>query len=70
MIFFAGGIVLGVIIDKDTVFKGTVRIKQRGKGNTQAPEIVANIKDKAQSRKERRLAKKQARIDRKLRKKD
>ena len=66
----AMGIIIGVVIDKDTVFKGNVRIKQRGKGNTQAPEIIANLGEKLQSRKEKRLAKKQARIERRLKKND
>jgi len=40
---FAGGVIVGVWLDKDTYFKGNVKIKQRGKGNVQKPEITAEM---------------------------
>lgn len=34
IIFFAGGIIVGMLIDKDNVYNAQIRkIKQRGKGN-------------------------------------
>lgn len=56
---FLAGVVVGIIIWEkigvDDVFKGTVRIKQRGRGNVQSPEIKAEITPK-ESRKEKRAA--------------
>lgn len=66
IIFFllggAGGIIVGVkwLADK-TVYNGKVKIKQRGKGNRQDPQINVEI----DSREERRLERIKARLERK-----
>jgi len=70
------GVILGLIIgvkwlgDK-TVYNGSIRIKQRGKGNIQKPEIVVEIEDKPRriDRIQARAEKKKARIERRLEKK-
>jgi hypothetical protein len=37
------GLVLGVLIDRDTVFKGLVKIKQKGRGNTLNGEFDVHL---------------------------
>lgn len=55
------GVILGIIlweqIGTDDVFKGRVKIKQRGRGNIQKPEIEVEITPK-NKREERKLARK------------
>ena len=64
------GMLLGVILaiklnlGVDNLFKGRVRIKQRGRHNTQAPTIKAEIKPKT-----KRGDKKQPKVRRRNRKK-
>ena len=56
-IFFIGvsvGIVIGVLIDKDTVYTGKLKLKQRGRQNVQAPEIKAEISKRKQRRLDRK----------------
>ena len=60
--FFALGMISGILlwekIDVKTIFKGTVKLRQRGRGNTQLtdirPQIDANVEGKKQQRKNRR----------------
>ena len=79
-LFFIGlsaGIAVGVkwLGDK-TVFKGSVRIKQRGKGNVQKPEIIAEIDEKQANTgvlskwRQRRIERKKKRALRRLEKID
>jgi hypothetical protein len=70
------GVILGLIIgvkwlgDK-TVFKGDLRIKQRGRYNTQQPTVSLDIEAKPRriERLQARAEKKKARIARRLKKK-
>jgi hypothetical protein len=62
------GFILGVIIDKDTVYKGNFRIKQRGKGNVQQPNIEVTNEPKkglVQRIKDGRAGDKKTRAERK-----
>jgi len=62
--FYLLGVVSGILlwekIDVKTIFKGTVKLRQRGRGNTQLTEIKPQIDaktervDKKQQRKDRR----------------
>jgi len=58
-----GGVILAIKLNLgvDNLFKGRVRIKQRGRGNVQSPTIKAEINDKGQTRKEKRQGRKAAR---------
>jgi hypothetical protein len=69
------GVIIGIIIgvkwlgDK-TVYNGDLRIKQRGRGNIQKPEISLEITPKPRrvERLQAKLEKKKARIARRLEK--
>ena len=58
------GLILGVLIDKDTVFKGVVKIKQKGRGNTLDGQLEANISPK-QARRNKRIDRRNKRKARK-----
>jgi hypothetical protein len=76
VVFNLLGVIIGLFIgvkwlgDK-TIYNGSIRIKQRGKGNVQKPEIVVKIEDKPRriERLQGRLEKKKARIARRLERK-
>lgn len=61
LFFYALGVISGVIlwekIDFKTIYKGNIRMKQRGQGNTQNSEVTLKT-----DRKQRKEAKKQAKI--------
>jgi len=61
--FYALGMISGILlwekIDVKTIFKGTVKLRQRGRGNTQLTEIKPEIDAKTE-----RVDKKQLRQDR------
>ena len=63
--FYLLGVLSGVIlwekIDMKTVLKGQIKLKQRGKGNTQLTEI----KPKIEAKTERKESRKQKREQRK-----
>ena len=50
--FYALGMISGILlwekIDVKTIFKGTVKLRQRGRGNTQLTEIKPQIDAKAE----------------------
>ena len=68
---FLAGVIVGIIlwekIDAKTIFKGTVRIKQRGKGNHQDNLIKPEITP--ETRQEKRISKRNERKKRRSLKK-
>ena len=70
LVGFSAGVIVGVLIDRDTVYKGIWKIKQRGRQNVQRPNVNANMggKDGKFERLQRKLERKKQRELRRLEK--